>query len=144
MIAFEFDAADVVARLGAVVEKSAPATIEAIHRQAEAIMTRSKEEFVPVRDGILRSSGTVLPVERLPDGIVQATLQYGGASAPYAIQVHENPRSGKTGGVSPSGQSYATWAKVGQWKYLETPFLEAQSGLVDRLAADIGRQLGIR
>ena len=42
--------------------------------------------------------------------------------------VHENPRSGKTGGVSPSGKKYyprpgypVPYSQVGQWKYLETP-----------------------
>lgn len=48
-------------------------------------------------------------------------LGYGGASAPYALSVHENPRSGKTGGVSPSGRKYKRWARVGEWKFLETP-----------------------
>lgn len=46
-----------------------------------------------------------------------------GFSAAYALKTHENPRSGKTGGVSPSGYQYkkGTWSKVGFWKFLENP-----------------------
>ena len=59
---------------------------------------------------------------------------YLGYSAVYALKVHENPRAGKTGGVSPRGQKYGsgltqsgnkstriTWARKGKWKFLEDP-----------------------
>jgi len=58
-----------------------------------------------------------------------------GYSAVYALTVHENPRAGKTGGVSPSGKAYSAgrttggrkstrvvWAEKGNWKFLENPF----------------------
>lgn len=57
-----------------------------------------------------------------------------GFSAVYAAAVHENPRAGKTGGVSPSGKKYtagltetgrkskrAVFSEVGKWKFLEDP-----------------------
>jgi len=57
-----------------------------------------------------------------------------GYSAVYALAVHENPRAGKTGGFSPTGQKYTAgrnpsgrkstrkvFSTVGQWKYLENP-----------------------
>ena len=57
-----------------------------------------------------------------------------GFSALYAARVHENPRAGKTGGISPSGQKYtagrtgsgrksmrAIFSEVGKWKFLEDP-----------------------
>ena len=49
-----------------------------------------------------------------------------GFSAAYALKTHENPRSGNTGGVSPSGKPYpeGSYAKVGQYKFLETPLKE--------------------
>jgi hypothetical protein len=50
---------------------------------------------------------------------VTAVVGYGGPAAPYALKVHENPRSGKTGGISPRGKKYRSWATVGEWKYLE-------------------------
>lgn len=47
-----------------------------------------------------------------------------GFSAVYALKTHENPRSGNTGGSSPSGTKYpeGSYAVVGQYKFLETPF----------------------
>jgi hypothetical protein len=49
-----------------------------------------------------------------------------GFSAVYAAKTHENPRSGNTGGVSPSGRPYpeGSYAVVGQYKFLETPLKE--------------------
>lgn len=49
-----------------------------------------------------------------------------GFSAAYALRTHENPRSGNTGGASPSGKPYpeGSYAKVGQYKFLETPLKE--------------------
>ena len=87
---------------------------------AIGVMAISKRDYVPVDFGTLRASGHVQqPV--IFGSRASVTLGYGGAAAPYAMYVHENPRSGKTGGVSPSGQRYRHWARRGEWKYLETP-----------------------
>lgn len=94
-----------------------------LYMAGEYIMAQSKD-LAPVDTGNLRASGFV----ELPDvsgAVVNVKLGYGGFSAAYALMVHENPRAGKTGGLSPSGRKYKTWAKVGQWKYLEKPFMEA-------------------
>jgi len=87
---------------------------------AEAVMADSKSNYVPVDTGVLRASGTVTRPE-VQGPQVTLTLGYGGAAAPYALSVHENPRAGKTGGVSPSGKKYRHWARVGEGKFLETP-----------------------
>lgn len=49
-----------------------------------------------------------------------------GFSAAYALKTHENPRAGNTDGASPSGAKYpeGSYAVVGQYKFLETPFKE--------------------
>lgn len=73
-----------------------------------------------------------------PDGV---EVGYGGAAAPYALATHENPRSGRTGGVSPSGKPYTHWAAVGQWKYLEQPFKARMTGFTSRIAAMLQRTL---
>jgi hypothetical protein len=57
-----------------------------------------------------------------------------GFSSAHARRTHENPRAGKTGGVSPRGKKYTpgllpsgrrstrkVYATSGQWKFLETP-----------------------
>lgn len=98
------------------------------YRLAEEIMTASKA-LVPVMDGVLRASGQVEP-PTVSNETVRVRLGY---SAPYALPVHENPRSGKTGGFSPSGKRYRNWARVGEWKFLERPFKLLAPQIVDRL-----------
>src|SRR5262245_43092758 len=107
-----------------------------LHEEAESIMADSKENYVPVDSGTLRGTGHVQPPEVTASG-ASVTLGYGGPAAPYALAVHENPRSGKTSGTSPSGKPYKSWAKVGQWKYLEAPALQAVRGMGNRLAERI-------
>ena len=58
----------------------------------------------------------------------------GGPAAPYALSVHENPRSGETEGISPEGKQYypkpgqkRSYSVVGSWKYLEFPAITAIS-----------------
>lgn len=90
----------------------------ALYQEAEDIMTRSKRDFVPVDTGTLRATGHVEePVIRGSEVLV--TLGFGGPAAPYAIVVHENPLASH---------------KVGQYKYLERPALEAVRGMGNRLA----------
>lgn len=112
----------------------------ALRAEGERIMLESKR-LVPVDTGTLRASGVVLgPVRKRGDA--EVTLGYGGPAAKYALSVHENPRSGKTGGVTPSGGRRTSWAKVGQWKYLEQPVLAAQKGMAVRLGATVAAMLG--
>lgn len=101
------------------------------------IMSISQDQFCPVMTGTLKSTGYVNEPE-IHGSSVEVTLGYGGPAAKYALKVHENPRSGATGGVSPSGAKYKRWAKVGQWKYLETPLKENAKNVVSdlKLAVD--------
>lgn len=101
----------------------------ALYQEAEKIMTTSKDEFVPVDTGTLRSTGHVQPPEIDENGVISVTMGYGGPAAPYAFYVHEIPPPPEQ---SPGGRS-ATH-HVGQWKYLEQPTLEAASGLPDAIA----------
>ena len=91
----------------------------ALYREAEHIMTRSKAQFVPVKDGILRASGHVEQPEYSGNRI-SVTLGYGGAASAYALVQHERTDYQHT---------------VGQAKYLEQPVNEAAAGLGQRVAA---------
>lgn len=91
---------------------------QALHRFAEEVIGDAKESYVPIRTGALAASGFVRDDEGITPSV---TFGFGGAAAPYAIAVHENPRSGKTGGHAPDGSTYKSFARTGQWKYLETP-----------------------
>ncbi len=115
-----------------------PAMQAALFAEGTLLMADS-QPLVPRDTGNLAASGTV----QQEAGAAQPTVLvgYGGAAAPYALSVHENPRSGKTGGVSPSGQQYKHWATVGQWKYLEQPFKTRTAGFSDRIAKTLRLRL---
>ena len=106
----------------------------ALYQEANALLNEA-DALVPRDTGTLAGS----KFQREIDGGVE--VGYGGAAAPYALKVHENPRSGVTGGVSPSGKLYKHWAAVGEWKYLETPFKARVFGFADRMAAFLRARL---
>ena len=116
----------------------------ALYQEAEAIMADSKENYVPVVTGALRASGHVNPPV-YAGSVVSVMLGYGNSSVRYAAKTHENPRSGKTGGVSPKGKPYApgTWSRVGQWKFLELPIQKVLPVLPQRIAARMAVLLGL-
>lgn len=129
-----------VAEWNAKLKTMGPAVFDAMVKSAyqslEAVMATSKEEYVPVDSGTLRSTGTVLQPE-VSGMSATITMGFGGPSAPYALAVHENPRAGKTGGISPSGKPYESWARTGGWKYLETPLKAATGAIAAKLKADV-------
>ena len=117
--------------------ESLPGMIDrGLYKWGEQTMGQIKgDPAVPVMDGNLRASGVVLPVER--NGTLHTlTMGFGGPSAPYAVKIHENPRAGKTGGVSPSGRRYKKWAQVGAYKYLEGPMAANGSKVPESIAAE--------
>lgn len=131
------------------VGKEAPKALgSAFFQIGEEIIGLAKEKFVPVDFGHLRASGFVeLPkITRRgatveigfggPAGVGNVGGDSNRISVGYAIIVHENPRAGRTGGVSPQGKPYKTFSTVGGWKFLEKPFNQAQRGL-DRRAAEL-------
>ncbi len=105
---------------------------KAVRAHAEDVMADAQENHVPVMDGTLRASGYVQSGRQARG--VWAKL---GFSAPYARKVHENPRAGNTGGVSPSGRQYPKWAKVGGWKFLERPLKASEGRFLETVASVI-------
>ena len=101
----------------------------ALFREGESIIGDSKERFVPVVTGNLKSSGHVQKPKINSNG-ASVELGYGG-SAPYALAVHENPNAGKT----------ETGSRVGEWKYLETPYKQHLKSMDERVAKDMRTQL---
>lgn len=97
----------------------------ALYQEGEAIMTDSKENFVPVDLGTLKSSGHVDQPRRSGKDVT-VLLAYGGAAAPYALIQHENPDFIHT---------------VGSWKYLEKPLNVALSGMAQRVAAKLEMEM---
>ncbi len=97
------------------------AAIEAQRDEAEAVMERSKAEFVPVDKGDLRATGRVEEVEGAADGF-WVSMAYGSEEVDYALPVHE-----RLDVHHPHGQA----------KYLEVPALEAAAGMPERVAARV-------
>lgn len=95
-----------------------------LHTEANLIAGASKDRFVPVDEGVLRSSiHAPLPSEK--SGVVIQEIVAGGPAAPYAARQHEDMTLRHT---------------VGGPKYLERPVLEAlDSGLNNRLADAVGK-----
>lgn len=91
-----------------------------LFKRTNVIMTISKRDFVPVKWGILRGTGIVLPVEQ-SRGFLSVELAYGGPAAPYAVTQHEVRMA----------------HKIGEWKYLQTPMNRAVPNLAKDIASDI-------
>lgn len=102
---------------------------KALYYEAEAIMTDSKVNYVPVMTGALRSSGFVRP-PMFSQGKWTVEMGFGGAAQTYAIIIHERPWNRKS-----SHWSKTASGKPGQNKYLEKPLLKRASKLDQRLAA---------
>ena len=113
----------VLRRLG---DRAPKALGRALYEEGEEIMTRSKEEFVPIDLSTLKNSGFVAE-PRSDGGGVVVELGYGGAAAAYAVVQHE-----RLDFYHPDGQA----------KYLERPALDAVSGMGQRLANRLRSELG--
>jgi hypothetical protein len=85
---------------------------------AERVMTVSKDEFVPVKEGVLRSSGRV----DLDDDEerMRVFLSYGGAADDYAILQHEKEDFHH---------------QIGESKFLEKPLMQAATTCAADVAA---------
>ena len=119
-------------------EQANPAMRGALYEEGNALLNEA-DKLVPRDTGNL--AGSKFVASGIDYNIPETIVGYGGAASPYALAVHENPRSGKTGGVSPSGKKYKHWAAVGEWKYLETPFKARVLGFADRIGAFLRARL---
>ena len=99
------------------------AAAAAVFGEANDIFNES-QRVVPVRFGILRSSGYVAPPV-VHNDYVEATIGYGGAASKYALIVHEREFGAK-------GKIYHKRPTTA--KYLSRPVDRAQRGIEDRLA----------
>lgn len=137
------------ARLRRLASAAPGRTARALRIEAEEIMTRSKQEYVPVDLNALRSSGHVKPVERRGKEL-SVTLAFGGPAAPYALSVHEHPSRhsppswrGKRPEQILSVRQRRPWVlSIGGGrgpKYLDRPMRRAIPGMGDRIARELER-----
>lgn len=107
----------------------------AAQRVGAARLKRAKQ-LAPRMDSILVNSGFV----QVTVSGVEVSVEVG-FNAPYARAVHENPRSGRTGGVSPRGRKYRKWAKVGEYRYLQKAVDEGRTTDMDMVAEGVNAWL---
>jgi len=98
---------------------------------AIADIAGNADEMIPVDEGILKASQDIEYPGARGGKRIQASISYGGPSAPYAIIQHENkdlwhppkpPGKRKVGGRSGSGPTQPGNKTFGGPKYLEYPF----------------------
>lgn len=104
--------------LQALIDRVPEAVASALYQEAEAIMTDSKANYVPVDTGVLRDSGMVSAPD-MSGNEISVSMGYGGAASAYAVVQHER---------------LDYHHEVGGPKYLERPFLDAANNLEERLA----------
>lgn len=115
----EFRGLDALQRKLENIAKAGPqALAAALYEEAEAVMTASKEQHVPVDTGALRASGHVEPPRQVGNR-TEITMGYGGPAAPYAVIVHED---------------LTKRHPVGGAKYLEIPLRARLQGMPSVLA----------
>lgn len=113
---------NVLKNLDRLVHEAKKAAVAAVKTEAEAVLGRAKER-TPVDTGALRASGQVVHNETNRN---ELQIIFGGPSAPYAPQVHED---------------MAATHNDGQAKFLESALVEAEPGMVQRIAAGVKRRI---
>jgi len=124
-------------RLQALEAAVVPTLAQALYTRAQRIMAQAREG-TPVVSGNLRASGLVYP-PIVEGNTISVTFGFGGMSTPYAAAVHWNPRSGHTGGFSPSGRRYpeGTYSLVGGPYFLSNVVADIQA----TYATDVGQMM---
>lgn len=111
----------------------------ALYVWTELLVTNIKDNYVPVRDGILKSSvKATLPQEE--DGVIFVIIYAGDASSPSAIAVHEHlsehsPESWK---VKEANGRHVVFHPAGRGpKFVQTPLLIESSSLAEFIAKEL-------
>lgn len=76
--------------------KTSPHLSRAVYAEATTVLNESKK-IVPVDDGYLKNSGKVEAPKVSPKE-TSVEITYGGAAAPYALFVHEDPDASHAAG----------------------------------------------
>jgi hypothetical protein len=103
--------------------------------EGQAIMKRSNDEFAPRDEGdLIAESGVTLEEDGENIESLKVTLHYGGEKTnSYAIPTHETP----SGFDPPTWKGKEIRFTTGGAKYLERPLLEAENGMIERIASKV-------
>lgn len=88
----------------------------------EEVLADSKQNYVPVKHGVLRNSGHVKNESKKSTKLNQVSIKitFGGVARAYAISVHETPSQFDP----PSWRGKTVKFRIGGSKYLEKPFMQ--------------------
>ena len=123
-------------KLAAISDRFGDRAAGALFRFAERrVATPAKQQYVPVDFGVLKGEIIVFAPQRRGFTISVTIAAGTGASAPYALAIHEHPSKysppswrGTTVTFHPSGRGP---------KYLEKPLMAAVASAAQELAADL-------
>ena len=107
--------------------------IKAINIEAEQVMTRSKQEYVPVDEGTLRNTGHVVHAQLINKKIT-VRMRYGPIVT--AIVIHESPDYDPPSWRKFEGPGGVNFRRGGP-KFLERPLRAALTGMGERIAKEI-------
>jgi hypothetical protein len=110
----------------------------ALYLEAEFVMTDSKRNYVPVRDGILRSSGFVLPDS--DPKVIRVTLGFGGPAGTGNVGGETNQGDVNYAIIQHENMDFAH--KVGEAKYLERPLFAAIPKMGENISKAIAKSMG--
>ena len=134
---------EVVNQLEALGVDTTQAAARAIYSTAQHIANQS-QNLVPVDPVVLRGTMDVTRMKSFTQKDIRSVISYGGPSAPYAVEQHENLKlwhPPKPPGRSVVGKRQGSGPKEpgerGGPKYLEHPFLEETKNWPARLAERI-------
>jgi len=99
--------------------QAGPSLSRAVYAEATTVLNESKK-IVPVDNGFLKNSGKVEPPKISPKE-TSVEVTYGGAAAPYALYVHEDPDARHAPGKT--------------FKYLEIPAMAHADKFTDGVKA---------
>jgi len=116
---------DLLRRLQALPGAIRDATANELYSVGEEIIGDAQENYVPVDEGILKSSGFVEEPKVSPAEL-SVTIGFGGPASDYAAVQHERTDFEHTVGVA---------------KYLETPALQRVGGLGQDIAAAVEQRI---
>ena len=111
-----------------------------LYRFGEMIMTDAKQNYVPVKENVLRTSGKVeLPIDS--GNTISVSMSFGGAASAYALAIHEHLAKSSPHSWKIAESHGGVHFRVGGPKYLELPYMKHTDG--GKLEAQIASDLSV-
>lgn len=119
---------ELIAILSRAPRKAVSALSRAMYRQAQKIMKHSREDYVPIDNERLKTSGVVAPAPIIEAGVITVLMGYGGVAingkeVNYAVIQHEDTSLSHPP-KNPGRKQTKQTSRPGRAKYLEQAVLD--------------------